>query len=125
MEEFMTEIPEDVLDILYELGEEFYFDPLSSIESENYFINMISNYQESDNELETYLREQVKKDFKILEEAPEWIQNADWQYNNGKPMCFVGQIETQSSQKGCSYGMTFYVFWDMETGETKVVTQYD
>ncbi len=26
---------------------------------------------------------------------PEWMQEQDWQFHNGKPMCFVGQMEVK------------------------------
>ena len=38
-EEFVSKIPEDTLEMLYELGEELDIDPLSSSESENYFMD--------------------------------------------------------------------------------------
>lgn len=37
MVEFETDIPEDILDFLFDLGSEYEFDPISSIESENIF----------------------------------------------------------------------------------------
>lgn len=43
--EFESKIPEDTLELLYELCEELDIDPLSSSESENYFYSLLSTYQ--------------------------------------------------------------------------------
>ena len=77
-EEFVSKIPEDTLEMLYELGEELDIDPLSSAESENYFYGLLSNYQGKKEELRSYLSEQIKQDFKFLKDMPEWLQESDW-----------------------------------------------
>lgn len=43
MVEFETDIPEDILQFLYDLGSEYEFDPISSFESEKYFLR---NYRQ-------------------------------------------------------------------------------
>ena len=124
-EEFVSKIPEDTLEMLYELGEELEIDPLSSAESENYFYGLLSNYQGKKEELRSYLREQIKQDFKYLEDMPEWLQESDWQFHNGRPMCFVGQMEVKVNQDGYIHILMFYVFWDMDTGITETIIQSD
>ena len=116
---------EDTLELLYELCEELDIDPLSSSESENYFYSLLSAYQGKKEELEPYLKGQIKKDFKFLKEMPEWLQGQDWQFHNGKPMCFVGQMEAKVNQDGHIHSLMFYVFWDMDTGTTETVIQSD
>lgn len=125
MIEFTSDIPEDALNLLMKLGEQYCFDPVSSNESEVYFSNLISCYNGKKDELSSYLKAQVKTDFKVLKEFPDWLQSADWQFNRGKPMCFVGDMEAKLKRDGAVYGIKFYVFWDIETGETRTITQFD
>ena len=123
--EFESKIPEGTLQILYDLGKELHIDPLSSLESENYFYGLLSNFQGKKEELMSYLSEQIKKDFKFLKEMPQWLQVSDWKFHNGKPMCFVGQMEVKVNQDGYIHSLMFYVFWDMDTGITETIIQSD
>lgn len=94
MDDFTSKIPLDKMEILLQLGKEFSFDPLSCIESEKYFIKLLEKYQDNtDNDLKDLLRTIVAKDFQVVDKKPEWIQDPEWQFNNGKPMTFVGQLE--------------------------------
>ncbi|EMS71392.1 hypothetical protein [Ruminiclostridium cellobioparum] len=121
VDNFSTEIPIESLKILLRLGREFYFDPLSSIESEEYFIKLLKKC-EGDN-LESWLRSAVSKNFLFLESRPEWIQGSEWQFSEGKPMMFVGQINLSPQKTGLHDDAVFYVFWDRESGETKTILQ--
>lgn len=121
MEDFVSKIPEDIFEILLDLG----IDPVSTTETEDYFYHLVTDYTGDPEAFETYLKKSVERDFKSMSEPPEWLQGSEWQFNNGKPMCFVGQLDTFLQRDGGEYGLTFYVFWDMETGETKTITQSD
>ena len=124
-ESFESKIPEDILEMLYDLGGELNIDPISSIESEDYFSNLILNYKGEKDELEPYLKKHIENDFKCLKEQPEWLQGDEWQFSNGKPMCFVGQMEVEVNQEGYIHTVMFYVFWDIDSGDTKTITQSD
>ena len=93
---FSTVLPGDIFELLLELGNEMGIDPFSSIESENY-----------------------------IRELFWWIQWVEWQFLRGKPMIFVGQLDTSIKRDGVSYGISFFVFWDYKDGVTKTVTQSD
>ncbi len=69
MDNFATEIPDEILEILYSLGREFSFDPLSSVESEKYFIKLSNEYDGID--LKEWLRNTVRKSFLFIENKPE------------------------------------------------------
>ena len=113
MVEFETDIPEDILDFL--------FDPVSSIESEKYFLNLLD-----DSELFTALSERVKQDFIALNGVyPDWIQSPDWAFNDGKPMTFIGQIEKDYYKLDISPAIAFYTFYDKDSGAVKTVVQFD
>lgn len=121
--DFTSEIPWDKMEMLLELGNEFSFDPSCSMESEKYFLNLLSKYQNMDGDLVTLLREDIKKDFRVLDKKPRWIQDPEWQFNNGRPMEFVGQLEIKQEKTGLHDDAIFYVFWDRETGITKTIIQ--
>ena len=53
--EFESKIPKDILEIVCKLGRELHIHPLSSLESENYFYGVLSNFQGKKEELIAYL----------------------------------------------------------------------
>lgn len=122
---FTSEIPDNIFEILLELGEEMDIDPSSSIESENYFNALFSDYSGNNDEIREYFKKSIKRDFQVMKEKPRWIQGDEWQFNKGKPMIFVGQLDAAIQWDGNPYGMSFYVFWDNKDGTTKTVTQSD
>ena len=122
---FSTELPDDIFELLLELGSEIGIDPFSSVESENYFCELLKNYTGNKNEIREYFESEIKKDFQVMKEKPQWIQGDDWQFNKGKPMIFVGQLDTITIRDGVSYGTSFFVFWDCKDGTTKTVTHSD
>ncbi|MHA6529393.1 hypothetical protein [Paenibacillus sp. BAC0078] len=124
VDDFTSEIPLDKMRILLQLGKEFSFDPLSSIESEKYFIKLLEKYQgNNDNELKDLLKSVVSKDFEAVDKKPEWIQDPEWQFNNSRPMTFVGQLEIKYNTGRVDHDAIFYVFWDRESGITKTIIQ--
>lgn len=122
---FSTELPDDIFKLLLELGGKIGIDPFSSVESENYFIKLLKNYHGNKEEIREYFENTIKNDFKTMKEKPHWLQGCDWQFNKGKPMIFVGQLDTTIQRDGVSYGTSFFVFWDYKDGTTKTVTQSD
>lgn len=111
VDDFISEIPLDKMEILLQLGKEYSFDPLYCIESEKYFIKLLENYQGiKEDALKDLLRTIVAKDFEILDEKPVWVQNPDWQFNNDRPMIFVGQLEKSMINKTFSMLIYFMYF---------------
>lgn len=127
MVEFETDIPEDILQFLYDLGSDYEFDPISSFESEKYFISLLDEFKTlKGSELFKALSERVQQDFVALNGVyPDWIQSSDWQFNDGKPMIFIGQLEKDYNKLGISSAIVFYIFYDKETGDIKSVSQFD
>lgn len=122
---FETEIPEDVLKMLFELGKKLNLDPISNLETERYFFQILSKYSGDRTGLREYLKVNIEHDFRTLKEAPRWLQASDWQFNEGKPMVFVGQLDSILHRDGMVSNISFYVFWDIKKGETRTVTQSD
>ena len=124
MDNFASRIPQESMTLLLDLGNEFHFDPLSSIESETYFLSLLENYRGPE-DLTAYLRTQIHRDFRFFNAPPDWLQGPDWPFHRGKPMYFVGQLDSTVRRDGFAYGLMFYVFWDPEDGATKTITQSD
>ena len=122
---FSTVLLGDIFELLLELGNEMGIDPFSSIESENYFRELLKTYSGNKNEVKRYFEDTIKRDFQVMKEKPRWIQGDEWQFHRGKPMIFVGQLDTSIKRDGVSYGISFFVFWDYKDGVTKTVTQSD
>ena len=51
---FSTVLPGDIFELLLELGNEMGIDPFSSIESENYFRELLKTYSGNKNEVKRY-----------------------------------------------------------------------
>lgn len=111
---------------LCELCDKYCIDPESGIDSENYFKNLIKSINYTTiQDLIVSLEKIIKKDFIVMNKAPHWIQGSDWQFNNGKPMIFIGQISKGYNNLGISCDMVFYVFYDPTDGCVKTIIQTD
>lgn len=115
---FESEIPDEALKLLYDLGKPLELDPLGSEESKRYFARVVATYTGEKKGLADYLREVIRRTFPLLGKPPCWIQGSEWQFYDGRPMTFVGQLDTENC-------ISFYLFWDEPSGETKTVVQYD
>ena len=51
---FSTELPDDIFELLLELGNKIGIDPSASVESENYFCELLENYCGNKNEITQY-----------------------------------------------------------------------
>ena len=121
--DFFTDIPQDALELLMELGGQLGVDPLGDTDGERYFCALLSQYSGSGEGLREYIKRAVERDFLVMKERPCWIQSPEWPFHNGKPMIFVGQLDTAIRRDGFRYGLSFYVFWDSGDGFTKTVSQ--
>ena len=123
--DFETELPEDMLELLLGLGKDMGIDPISSDAMESYFFTLWKQFSGDKRERQGYFERAIKRDFKVMKEYPHWLQETEWQFHNGKPMIFVGQLDATIRRDGGLYGVSFYVFWDEKDGTTKTVTQCD
>lgn len=114
----IDEIYGDVLKIVSRYGVD-----ISSIDSEEFFNENISNISGSKEEAIKYIEEHMSEWFKHLSYSPRWLQNSDWQYIDGKPMVFVGQLDISASAGVFHDDSSFYIFWDSKTGITKTIIQ--
>lgn len=71
-------------------------------------------------DLEAWLKRAIKEAFVSLTKPPKWLQSPEWQFHDGVPMVFVGQLEMTSMRHDQCYA---YVFLDRSTGAYKVIEQ--
>lgn len=120
---FESKIPLESLKVLLLLGPKYGFDPTASSESEEYFVKLTKEVVREGPDLQARLEEQIAREFRCMMGMPRWIQNPEWQFAGGRPMIFVGQMEVQASLGYFHDDAVFYVFWDAETGGTRVTIQ--
>ncbi len=113
-----------IYNVLLNVCCEYRVDPSSSIEMENFFRNLLLNY-ESRNDLTKWLQETLSKHFISINSQPQWIQGAEWPIFNGKPMIFAGQINLPSSNLDFYHDdSSLYVFIASESEPVVVFQQY-
>lgn len=93
------------------------------IESEDFFSNIIEQFEGTRKECLDYIKSNLKNWFKFVKKGPDWIQEAEWQFANGKPLVFVGQINIPKETGYFHDDAAFFIFWDTDSGETKTVIQ--
>ena len=64
-------------------------------------------------------KSKIKELFRYDKTYPHWIQSPEWPIVNGKPLVFSHQ-----KKAGKDDARTFYYFYDPDTGEETVVTQF-
>ena len=103
--------------LLLSVCSQYQVDPSSSLESESFFRNLLSQYNgSSDTESITgWLSEQIAQWFIAIGERPKWIQSSEWQFIDGVPAIFAGQIDisTQNNEVASKLfhdDTSYYVF---------------
>lgn len=91
---FESRFPEEFLGVLLTLGREFGFDPLASVELEDYFSNLLANFTGKVEHFDDWLRPQLAESFRYVTCPPSWVQGGNWQVYQGRPMLFVGQVSS-------------------------------
>ena len=115
-----------VRNIVFDYGVE----PLTSIESEKYFRDLIAQYDgEKDDDLfKNWLSEKIEQQFLCFDTRPEWIQHPEWPFYEGKPMIFVNHVDVlvESCEK---IGLTrindrrLYIFMARDKDVSEVIWQ--
>jgi len=119
---FDSSIPLPDLEVVLSVCAERNIDPTSSVESEAFFADVLRIARENRVDLIEAVRDSLSR-FRSVSNPPLWIQNPDWQFANGRPMVFVGQINVPAQASQFHDDAHFYVFWDPDTGETKTLVQ--
>ena len=99
--------------------------PLGSTEAEVYFTELLTKYDgpQDETSLGDWLSRQIAEQFVSITDKPRWIQHPEWQFTNGSPMVFAGQIDiSQKSFPAFHDDTSLYVFIGQKV-ESKVVMQ--
>ena len=116
--------------ILMSVARKHEVDPSSSLESEAFFRELMKGYPGSvDNEEEIvwWLDEQIERHFLSFSSRPEWIQEPQWPFADGKPMVFAGQIDISVTDLPFPFfhdDTSLYVFVGRKVKPIVVTQQY-
>ncbi len=117
--------------LLLAICSQYQVDPSASLESEKFFQKLLSRYNGSlDLESMTgWLNEQIAQWFVAVGERPKWIQGCDWQFIDGVPAIFAGQIDVSIKNSEVASSIfhddtSFYVFIGKKTPPIVIMQQY-
>jgi len=119
----------EIYDLLVKVCSHYKVDPSVPLESEVFFRELLSHYDDPSEPLQSWLEKQIRDSFIVIKDRPHWIQGANWPFANGKPMVFVGQIDIRVSIDSMASRFfhddtSFYIFVPAEgEGPVEVITQ--
>ena len=70
-----------------------------------------------------YAKEHARTWFVSIAGPPDWLQESEWAFDDGKPMVFVGHLDVPASAGYMHDDARFFLFWNPENGTTKSVIQ--
>jgi len=118
-------------ELLLKICAQYQVDPSASLESEKFFRNLLAQYNGSSDveSLSEWLNEQIHHWFIALGERPKWIQSSEWQFIDGIPAIFAGQIdvsteENERASKIFHDDTSFYVFIGKKKPPIVIMQQY-
>ncbi|WP_338509919.1 hypothetical protein VRC22_24385 [Pseudomonas poae] len=74
----------------------------------------------SQKDLQSWLKEKIKTDFRCHKTQPKWLQGPEWPIENGKPMVFVGQLDISELSHDSAQA---YLFFDDDKKTFHTITQ--
>ena len=109
----------DLLAAVCEYGEV----PDSSVESEQFFAQKLAPFEGRLEEAIEYVVRNAPNWFWSVGASPQWVQEECWEYNNGEPMVFMGQVEVPLALGFFHDDARIFVFMDAKTSEVSTVFQ--
>lgn len=113
------DIRHDLLLIVSEAGAR----PDVPTESRRFFTSIVERFGDDREACLDYVRANLTSWFRCVGREPDWIQEPHWQFDENKPMVFVGQVDVHHSLGWFHDEARFFVFWNPENGETRTVIQ--
>ena len=117
--------------LLLTVCSQYQVDPSVPLESEKFFRNLLAQYNGSSDveSITTWLNEQVSHWFIALGERPNWIQSSEWQFIDGVPAIFAGQIDVSAQNSEVASKVfhddtSFYVFIGKKKPPIVIMQQY-
>ena len=115
----LEDVINEILLIVYDFGAL----PDVPIEGEEFFRKIVSEFAGDKDALLGFIRRQSPIWFSSFSRPPQWVHEPEWQYNNSRPMIFVGQINITTRNRYIHDDSSFYLFWDPTTGDMKSIAQ--
>ena len=119
-----------VYEAIIDAGDPYGVGPSMSIQSEDFFRQMLKNYDGSkdDASLREWLVGQIRLAFQSIGQPPRWIQGAQWPIRDGKPLVFVGQLDIARGKSPLAQELfhddtSYFVFIPRERGDAEVIMQ--
>ena len=114
----LDEVYDDLVSIVSEVGAQVDVPR----EAEAFFTAVVERCATKEDCLE-HVRDNLRTWFRAVHSYPVWIQEAEWQFAQGRPMIFVGQVDVPAAKGLLHDDSSFFVFWDPEGGEIRTVSQ--
>jgi hypothetical protein len=115
----LDDVYEDALELMAGVGAR----PDVPLESREFVEAFIAGFRGTREELLAELRRRSVEWFRSLSGVPHWLQEPEWQFNEGRPMIFVGQVDIGKGSGLFHDDAAIFVFFDPVEGETKTVIQ--
>ncbi|MCL2152417.1 MAG: hypothetical protein FWH57_05580 [Oscillospiraceae bacterium] len=71
-------------------------------------------------DLESFLKEKIRQDFRYSKKPPKWLQSAQWLYRKEIPLLFVGQMDITEIRHDTAQ---LYIFYDEINNEFHFIEQ--
>jgi hypothetical protein len=114
----VDEIYEDLMKIVTPFGADVDF----PLEAELFLAAAVDPFTDKGECLQ-FVQEHASDWFRSIADPPDWLQEAEWQFDAGRPMTFVGQLPIPVSTGYLHDDAALFVFWNPENGFTKTVIQ--
>ena len=92
-------------------------------DARDFLQRQLDEFVGTDEQFVSYIRSKSGEWFRSAAGLPPWIQEAEWQYADGRPMLYVGYVGLPENSGWLHDEARFFVFWSPELGMTKVVIQ--
>lgn len=116
----LDDVYEDLLAIISERGARV----TVPIESERFFSRLVEGFAGTREALFEHVRTNVARWFRCIDQPPEWIQDAEWQFTaTGNPMVYLGHVDVPANSGVFHDEGRVFVFIDPDGDEVKTVTQ--
>ena len=115
--------------LLVEVSYRWGVDPSSSLESEQFFRDLLKKYKgpSSKEDVAKWFEIEIRHNFTALGERPRWIQEPEWPFAKGKPMVFAGQIDVSTKGNGVRFfhdDTSLYVCVSPDAAPTVIIQQF-
>ena len=89
---------------------------------EQFLSELRTEFAGTDEDFLKHVQKNVGRWFRVITSYPQWVQNAEWQFHEGRPMVFAGEI-TIPKDAGLFHDDAYIFVFLSERGVIKNVIQ--